>query len=281
MALQGMLVEDFSVLMKAKTLAHFVEWKKVSDAEFESTLCDVCSWGVTDIVAHPIWGLRNQREKGHLEKVARMLAAAGLRSPACHAFWGAQFDLALADEPRRRQAMLEHCDFLRRLAPMKVQTYTLHLGIEENCDIDLAWRQIRKSVDELLPSAEANSIILALENGSESIADIRRLADLVKEYDHPQLGICFDTGHANCYTEIGLLPTLELLKPAVVTTHLHDNHGTFDDHNPPGNGSINWNKLLPVLKSCPRLLHAETESGDWSKEAWQKFRQVWAGLPGD
>jgi sugar phosphate isomerase/epimerase len=265
--------------MKEKTLAHFVEWKKVADAELEATLHDVRSWGVTDIVAHPVWGLRNQREKGYLEKIARLIVAAGLRSPACHAFWGAPFDLALVDEQRRRQAMLEHCDFLCSLAPMGVKTYTLHLGIEENCDSDLAWGQIRKSVDQLLSTAEANSIVLALENGGESIADIQRLAALVKEYDHPQLGICFDSGHANCHPEIGLLPTLELLKPAVVTTHLHDNHGAFDDHNPPGDGTINWKELLPVLKACPRLLHAETESGDWGKEAWQKFRQVWAELP--
>lgn len=257
-------------------LVHFVEWKKIEDGKLEKTMNDLRSWGVTDIVAHPVWGMRDRQEPGYMDKIAHLLAAAGLKTPACHAYWGGSCDLALVDEARRCEAMKEHCDFLWKLAPMGVKTYTLHLGIEHGeTDTASKWEQIRRSVEDLLPTAEKTGIILALENSAEPMDDLRRLADFGREYAHPQVGFCFDTGHANCYASDGLFATLELMRDNIVTCHMHDNHGSFDDHNPPGDGNTDWAKLIPALKACPRMLHAETESGDWSKSAWDKFVQVW------
>ena len=262
--------------MKVKMpLVHFVEWKKVNDADLEKVLNDLPSWGVTDIVAHPVWGLRDQAEPGFMDKITRLIAKTGLNTPACHAFWGDPYDLSQADEDRRREAMKEHARFLRQLAPLGVRTYTLHLGGAGVNSSELKWQQIRRSVDELLPAAEETGIALALENSAEPMDDLRRLAGLAKEYAHPRIGFCFDTGHANCYAADGLFPTLALMRENIVTCHLHDNHGSFDDHNPPGGGNIDWEALIPALKDCPRMLHAETESGDWSRPAWERFVQVW------
>jgi len=261
---------------KQQKLVHFVEWKKIEDPALESTMADLRSWGVTDIVAHPVWGLRDQREPGFMDKIASMLKKAGLKTPACHGFWGPLFDLAQLDEARRNEAMKEHGRFLRQLAPLGVRTYTLHLGIEHGeRQTEPRWRQIRKSVEELLPAAEETGIVLALENSAESMDDLRTLAAFAKEYAHPQIGFCFDTGHANCYAEDGLFPTLELMRENIVTCHMHDNHGSFDDHNVPGDGNIDWARLIPALKQCPRMFHAETESGDWSRSAWDRFSGVW------
>ena len=255
---------------------HFVEWKKVEDGNLERTMNELRSWGVTDIVAHPVWGLRDQQKRGYMEQIAHLLAAAGLRTPACHAFWGGSSDLAQRNEVLRRESMKQHGRFLRQLAPMGVKTYTLHLGIGHGeTDTSHAWEQIRKSVEDLLPAAEETGIVLALENSGEPMSDLRHLAAFGKEYAHPQIGFCFDTGHANCYASDGLFSTLELMRDNIVTCHMHDNYGSFDDHNPPGGGNIDWSKLVSALKACPRMLHAETESGDWSKSAWNKFVQVW------
>ena len=256
-------------------LVHFVEWKKVNDADLEKVLNDLLSWGVTDIVAHPVWGLRDQREPGFMDKITRLIAKTGLNTPACHAFWGDPYDLFQADEERRREAMKEHARFLRQLAPLGVKTYTLHLGGAGPTSSELKWQQIRRSVDELLPAAEETGIALALENSAEPMNDLRRLAALGKEYAHPRIGFCFDTGHANCYAADGLFPTLALMRENIVTCHMHDNYGSFDDHDPPGGGNIDWTALIPALKDCPRMLHAETESGDWSRPAWGRFVQVW------
>lgn len=261
--------------MIEEKLVHFVEWKKVADEDLEKTLNDVRSWGVVDIVAHPVWWKKERENKGFLKQVAAMITAAGLKTPACHALWGKGQDLVCEDESLRVKAMEEHKAFLYGLAEMGVSTYTLHLGLASHLDRTFAWDQIRRSVDALLPVAQETSIALALENGGEPMADLQRLIDLVSGYAHPQVGMCFDTGHANCYSSAGLFQVLELMKKDIVTCHMHDNYGEHDDHNPPGQGNTPWDKLIPALKACPRMHHAETESGDWDQESWNKFHAVW------
>ena len=262
--------------MLEEKIVHFVEWKKVADEDLAKTLHDVRSWGVTDIVAHPIWYMKDQENKGFLKKVAAMIKDADLKTPACHALWGKKFDFANEDEARRIASMEDHKAFLYDLAEMGVTTYTLHLGMHKvNDSWDFAWDQIRRSVDALLPVAEKTSIALALENGGEAMNVLRNLAELVKEYAHPQVGMCFDTGHANCYSATSLFEIFDFMKDDLVTCHMHDNYGAYDDHNPPGSGNIPWDKLIAALKACPRMHHAETESGDWDQDSWNKFYSVW------
>ena len=53
--------------MLEEKIVHFVEWKKVADEDLAKTLQDVRSWGVTDIVAHPIWYMKDQENNGFLK----------------------------------------------------------------------------------------------------------------------------------------------------------------------------------------------------------------------
>ncbi|OQA85575.1 MAG: endonuclease IV [Lentisphaerae bacterium ADurb.Bin242] len=261
--------------MKEKKLVHFVEWKKLTGPEEEQVIRDLPRWGVTEIVAHPVWGVRNRTDKEYLAKIRRMLGEAGLHTPACHAFWGDPYDLAFPDEPVRKQSMAQHCDFIKELAEMGVKTYTVHLGNGPEIEKELAWSRIRKSVDDLLPAAEEAKMVLALENGHDSFAELERLTRLVEGYGSPSVGMCYDTGHAHCYTPEGWKAVLELMRPHIATCHMHDNFGSFDDHNPPGGGTLCWPELVRELKACPKMLHAETESGDWSRASWEKFRTAW------
>ena len=45
-----------------------------------------------------------------------------------------------------------------------------------------------------------------------------------------------------------------------MTAHLHDNDGYSDAHMLPGTGSIEWDKWLPALKRCPRLVSLQNET---------------------
>ena len=101
--------------MLEEKIVHFVEWKKVADEDLAKTLQDVRSWGVTDIVAHPIWYMKDQENKGFLKKVAAMIKDAGLKTPACHALWGKKFDLANEDEAHRT-------DYASRIAIIALNT---------------------------------------------------------------------------------------------------------------------------------------------------------------
>ncbi len=252
-------------------MVHFVEWRKLPVETWPALLGELPSWGVESIVAHPAWGHLEAERPGALAEIKRECDAAGLAVPACHGYWGAGNDPGCADERRRRETVAEHAGFLRRLAAFGVKTYTLHLGLEETAD---PWTPVRRSVEELLPVAREHGIVLALENGSEPRLRLEQLVALADEFDCPEVGFCFDTGHAHCYSG-GVEPTLELMARRIVTLHVHDNYGSFDDHNPPGGGTIDWKKVAPLLKALPELRHAETESGDWSRNAWNAFQAMW------
>lgn len=239
-----------------KNLIHFVEWKKIAFADYPAVMRELKEWGITDIVAHPVW-------KGRITEIAAMLKTAGLKTSACHALWGEYYDLGYSE------GLVAHAGFLEELVQTGVKTYTVHMALEI-----CGWDQIRRGVDALLPVAEKSGIILALENHHESAAKQKELIAMLQQYRHSNLGICFDTGHANCYSK-SVGRTLDLMREFIVTCHLHDNYGQHDDHNPPGQGAIDWERLVIALQTCPRLLHVETESGDWGRNSWLEFRRIW------
>lgn len=63
----------------------------------------------------------------------------------------------------------------------------------------------------------------------------------------PGLYFHLDIGHANLY---GRKPEefIRRFRSKLKHVHLHDNHGNFDAHLPMGCGSIEWEKVLKVLK---------------------------------
>lgn len=257
--------------MKALELIHFVEWKKVTDENFEETLADVASWGVKNLVAHPLWGMKEEENPGAWEKIITSLRKFNFAASACHAYWGPGKDISPEDPETLKEIVPAHIRFFEKLAMIDVKTYTMHIAMKKGD----RWGTIRKALEELLPAARKNNIILALENGDEPGSSHRELSEFIKSFNDPFLGVCFDTGHANCYGDREWKSTVDILGEHIVTCHLHDNYGTFDDHNPPGEGNLNWAEMCAALKSLPRICHAETESGNWSRESWERFAEVW------
>jgi len=251
-----------------KELLHFVEWRKIPEEKVEATLAELPDWGVRNIVAHPCW-FRDGKER-YVDKMAERLNRFGLRATACHALWGGNNDCIQPDEAVKKEMLRKHLVFMDELSVLGISTYTLHLGYKPEDDVDKDFELLRGTVDALLPGAEKNRISLALENSAEPIPVIRRLAEMVRSYDSDYVGLCFDCGHANCYQK-SVAKTLEIMRDGIVTCHLHDNYGSFDDHNPPASGNINWTELTSGLDSLPRMHHAETESGEWGRESWEKF----------
>ncbi len=97
----------------------------------------------------------------------------------------------------------------------------------------------------MLPLAEELGITLALENG-RSLAHLVYIAQLIDRLDHPQLGYCLDSGHADL-GDLGAIRAARMMGSLLKTTHLHDNRGQFDDHMPPGTASLDWEGLFEAL----------------------------------
>jgi sugar phosphate isomerase/epimerase len=60
------------------------------------------------------------------------------------------------------------------------------------------------------------------------------------------VGMCLDTGHA--YLGRHIDPFIDLAGDRLVHVHLHDNHGTYDDHLVPGRGAIDWCMVFDGLR---------------------------------
>ena len=251
-----------------KELIHFVRWELIPEEQVEQVISQLPLWGIENIVSHPKW-FRDNGEN-HVLKIKKLLEQNGLRSTACHALWGIGNDCIDFDQEIRSDMIRRQKLFLTQLQELNIRSYTIHLGYKRKYSDDENFSVLRKTIDELLPCCEETGITLALENSGEPLSVIRSTCDMISEYDHDKLGMCFDSGHANCYGG-GVQKVLDIMKEHIVTCHLHDNYGKQDDHNPPGEGNINWQELNRLLDTLPRLYHAETEAGVWDRTTWEKF----------
>lgn len=254
-----------------KELIHFIRWEKVQEKDVESVIAELPEWGVENIVAHPAW-FRSSGDS-YIVKIKKMLDKYHLRSTACHALWGCGNDCINPDTAVQNDMIRRQTIFLKELQMLDVRTFTMHLGYCGKISLEQNFSMLGKTLDQLLPVCEETGITLALENSREALQVIEKMEETIQKYHHPNLGTCFDSGHANCYGG-GVANLLEVMKNNIVTCHLHDNYGEHDDHNPPGEGNIDWQELDALLDTLPRLYHAETESGIWDKKSWQAFCSV-------
>ena len=180
-----------------KELIHFIRWEKVQEKDVESVLAELPEWGVENIVAHPKW-FRSDGES-YVRKIQNLLEKYHLRSTACHALWGTGNDCINPDPVIQNDMIRRQSIFLRELRMLKVTTFTIHLGYRKDMSLEENFSLLEKSVDSLLPVCEETGITLALENSGEPLPVIQRMEEMVQKYHHPNLGTCFDCGHANCY----------------------------------------------------------------------------------
>ena len=101
-------------------------------------------------------------------------------------------------------------------------------------------------LEALQAPAEASIAQIAFENGGLGKSTSSDLFRHLDQASRAAYGFVLDTGHAN------LDGDLENIRTGVgdhlISLHLNDNHGTGDHHLPPGEGSVDWNKVGQLLE---------------------------------
>ncbi|MCL2479708.1 MAG: sugar phosphate isomerase/epimerase [Treponema sp.] len=92
--------------------------------------------------------------------------------------------------------------------------------------------------------AEKGGVIIALENLRKN----EYLETVFAGINSPNLKLCYDSGHENCFTKKN--DVLDRFGEKLFCVHLHDNDGTDDQHGIPGIGTIDWPALIGKLKQC-------------------------------
>lgn len=211
------------------------------------------------------------------------LAAHGLDFVDSHAPFGPLLDLNSQDKLIPRAAY--HKAHLAIGEMMNVDTMTIHIGndhIAPGDSTDVQIDRISALLDELLPEAEKRNIVITIENIWLPINTPENLWKIKNRFDTPYLGFCYDAGHANLLnngrlhaestaldfwnqvnagTPVWDDAILEKMLPEVVNCHIHDNDGSYDFHQLPGNGNVNWQHTANLLKKAPRLRSIQSEVG--------------------
>ena len=218
----------------------------------------------------------------YADGLLKEVTSAGLAFLDAHGPFMGISDLCYPEEKYRRSLLLRHLTSLNIAADFGLRTYTLHSGgdfrFPEYTESQLM-DEIRRKLDVLLPEAEKLDLTICLENGMPKLCYPDRLLTLKKEYPTPNLGFCYDSGHANVMDRgrnyENSLPkrnyagsgyeiewedrALEKMLPHIVNCHLHDNDGSEDSHLLPGDGNIDWEKTMSRLKQAPRLQVIQSE----------------------
>ena len=195
----------------------------------------------------------------HYARFARAAKAAGLFVGQLHApfpTWPESHD-----EAEFRFMMNAIRRSLRAAAIMESPCLVIHCAMrcDWNPDDDpAATREMnRRVLEELLPEAEKNGVVIALENmpirgiPTSTAEDLVGYVDMM---DSPYLKACLDTGHANI-SEEDPADFVRALGKRLAALHIHDNYhragrpiaSGSDTHTTPLQGVISWGPFFAAL----------------------------------
>jgi sugar phosphate isomerase/epimerase len=221
----------------------------------------------------PDW--RSQPDPTPLRTIVQDL---GLSIHSGHAAWGGQaikadrVDLGSTDDRTWQASIddLKRCaDWLREVGGRYLVIHPGGFSAPE--DITARSEALTRGLIALADHVAGSDCVICVENMPTGVFPGSRMADLfelVTALGRLEVGLCLDTGHSNIVSS----PVEETLAAGrlLQTTHVHDNDGRADSHDPPGLGVIDWPRWVesldavgyagPIMLECIRYLRSNPES---------------------
>ncbi|MBQ6474131.1 MAG: sugar phosphate isomerase/epimerase [Victivallales bacterium] len=262
---------------------YFLEFREITPKLRPFILAELASAGVRHLVLNKFLVAEILQDASLLKTLPNELSRAGLDLVDSHALFGLPYDLMLYGDP-----MQEHRILLSRLqlniaAELGVDTMTFHIGndaLAAEIPLEKLFSNACRNLEALLPEAERCGVTLCIENSWNVISRPDSLLAFKREFPTETLGFCFDSGHANILSSHAKSAegggarerwgargmevewedqALEKMLPHVVNCHLHDNNGFADQHLPPGEGCVDWSRIVRLLRQAPRLKSIQSE----------------------
>ena len=141
----------------------------------------------------------------------------------------------------------------------------LHLGLKDTPWDEAAIEHSLTAIEHLKAFAAPLGVRLLLENLQNEVTTPEHLLHILKTGHFDSVGVCLDIGHlhlgqsaADATPDSGVQAAIALLGSRIAQLHLHDNHGPFahssemkDEHLWPGEGTIDWPTVTPILATLP------------------------------
>jgi sugar phosphate isomerase/epimerase len=207
---------------------------------------------------------------------------------------GSPLSVCEVERVRRVEAMDELKRAIDVAEEMPYPRMVLHMGGPHETSDPRKRDAAFSSLEHLILHAHHAGVTIAVENTTSEMGDPAYLRAFVDETRLTGLRFNFDIGHAHIADgpeDERLAKSLGPLRDLVVAVHLHDNHGEKDEHLPPYEGTIDWKKAIPLLKTAPLenlplILELKEKTGpeapslaeqlDAARKAMDRFEKGWS-----
>ena len=217
-----------------------------------------------------IFGARNHfdyTDRNHIREIGNWFRTSGAAFNSLHAPMFSDYEwghsgtppVNLVDPDKRRR--IESMDEIKRAIEvaerLPFRFLIQHLGTGNESFDGHKFENAMSAVEHLRAFAKPLGVTILLENIPNEIAAPERLIELLTTAHFHDVGICFDFGHAHVMSSVP--EAFATLKAHIRSTHVHDNAGDRDAHLWPGEGSIDWDEAISLLRSAPHLPPLLTE----------------------
>jgi sugar phosphate isomerase/epimerase len=165
-----------------------------------------------------------------------------------HAPFADDIDITSLDAERRRHARDELMRAADAAGRLGVRYLVIHPGPEKGGFPEHErLPRMENAADVLTEVSDAcrqRDMALVLENMLPHLFSgrVRELLWILGALETIDVGVCLDTGHAHLAGDLRTIA--HKLSGHLWMMHATDNHGRQDDHLPPGEGQIDWRRLL-------------------------------------
>ncbi|HEV2960755.1 MAG TPA: sugar phosphate isomerase/epimerase family protein [Candidatus Angelobacter sp.] len=187
--------------------------------------------------------------------------------------------LNIVDMEKRRR--IEAMDEIKRAIEVAEQApfrfLIQHIGNSNESDDTRKFEAALSSIEHLRAFAKPLGVTLLLENIPNDISTPERLMEMLRILRYDDLAICFDTGHAHIMSTVH--QAFGVLESRIRSTHVHDNQSIRDSHLWPGEGTVDWEQTMQLLRSAPHnpalLMEIEGQEGvDASSKMAEAFKKL-------
>jgi sugar phosphate isomerase/epimerase len=214
----------------------------------------------------------NYHEKEHIKELNDWFKTEGVDLHSLHSpiylsndfRSGAQpLNIVDLEKPNRVEAMDEIKRAVEVAEYMPFRFLVQHVGKTDEYDDPRKFESALSSIEHLRAFCRQLGVTLLLENTPNDLATPEKLKELLNALHYPDLGVCFDTGHAHMTHTVH--QAWGDLEDRIHSTHVHDNKGDRDAHLWPGEGTIDWRDTVRLMRAAPMvpamLLEIEGEDG--------------------
>jgi len=203
----------------------------------------------------------NYNDRQHVREIANWLRSTGVPFHSLHSpmysdeEWGRSgapaINIAAVEKRDRISAMdeIKRAIEVAELAPFKFLVQHVGVGNEEANEHKVEAAMM--SLEHLRAFAKPLGVELLVENIPNELSTPTALMDLLHAGRFADIGVCFDLGHA--HLSPGVKTAFDTLKDRIRSTHVHDNRKDRDSHLWPGEGNIDWNEAMSLLRTAPHV----------------------------